>query len=79
MATPPPNTPQGNLHEGSKTKLESVDVEASIAKTGCAKEYYALEACIVEKGRDWSLCQPEVKLLRECTQRAQQRMKERCS
>jgi hypothetical protein len=36
------------------------------------QEYYALEECMGVNDRKWSLCKPQVALLKACNQQTQQ-------
>jgi cytochrome c oxidase assembly factor 4 len=55
------------LHAGSKSDFGSdVDIDDMIEKMGCSKDYYKLEDCLGEHDRDWTKCQAEVKMLKQC-------------
>lgn len=56
-----------NTHMGSQTRSDSCDISDMIDKSGCSREYYALEECMGESNRSWSKCQEEVKRLQQCS------------
>jgi len=41
-------------------------IETLIEKSGCSKEYYALETCLGENDRSWSICRSFVKSFKDC-------------
>nr|CCA18907.1 AlNc14C59G4370 [Albugo laibachii Nc14] len=43
-----------------------IDIDESIKKMRCAKEYLQLEDCLVNENRDWTKCQIHVKALKCC-------------
>jgi hypothetical protein len=53
-------TPPANMHMGSKTVSDTVDIEKMIEKSGCNDIYGVLEECLGEHDRDWRKCQVEV-------------------
>jgi len=56
-----------NLHAGSKTQSETLDITEMIERHKCAKEYLRLEDCLVENNRNWSKCRAEIKELKICS------------
>eukprot|EP00596_Hydrurales_sp_CCMP1899_P008209 CAMPEP_0119033402 /NCGR_PEP_ID=MMETSP1177-20130426/443_1 /TAXON_ID=2985 /ORGANISM="Ochromonas sp, Strain CCMP1899" /LENGTH=54 /DNA_ID=CAMNT_0006990123 /DNA_START=100 /DNA_END=261 /DNA_ORIENTATION=+ len=46
-------TPPTNMHMGSKTVSDTVDIEKMIEKSGCNDIYGVLEECLGEHDRDW--------------------------
>lgn len=57
-----------NLHKGTSTNTNIVDIDDMIDKSGCSLVYYKLEECLGEHDRDWRKCQSEVKALQICNQ-----------
>lgn len=47
---------------------DASDVEKMIDRTGCAREYRALEECRGENTRDWRKCQAEVRAIQKCVE-----------
>jgi hypothetical protein len=53
--------PPANMHMGSKTVSDTVDIGDMIEKSGCNDIYGVLEECLGEHDRDWRKCQVEVR------------------
>ena len=43
--------------------------ELMLERSGCIKEHYALQDCFFDKGRDWRVCQEQMREFRECMTR----------
>jgi hypothetical protein len=61
-----------NVHMGSKVVSDSCDISDMIDKSGCSRQYYALEECLGLYDRKWAKCQVEVKALQQCSATARE-------
>lgn len=57
----PTDKQNSNQHPSLK-----VDVDTLISNSGCSYEYYALEECLGNTGRDFIQCRPLVTQLKQC-------------
>lgn len=53
-------------HQRISEMEDADDIEKMIERSGCAREYYALEECLAEYNRDWTKCQTAVLTLKKC-------------
>lgn len=54
-----------------------IDIDETIKKMRCAKEYLQLEECLLNENRDWTKCQIYVKALKCCHDRGSSEQKTR--
>ena len=52
-------------HAGSQSDFD--DIDEKINANPCVNFYMQLEECLVDSDRNWKVCQPEVKALKECS------------
>ncbi|XP_019849492.1 PREDICTED: coiled-coil-helix-coiled-coil-helix domain-containing protein C550.01c-like [Amphimedon queenslandica] len=60
-----PTDKDGANPEGGEAE-ELDQYEASLLKSGCAKEHYQLQECYYDHGNDWRKCQEQMKLFKDC-------------
>ena len=50
----------------SPCQTSSEELDSMLERSGCKKEYDALETCLAENDRDWRMCRDVVKTWKRC-------------
>ena len=67
------SSPGEGRHAGSQSDIP--DIDDMINANPCAKFYMQLEDCLVDSDRNWKICQPQVRALKECSTNAKKKTK----